>query len=98
MTLTSENGPSEGEDLSPNERCRVRYGGRRTARIGNPGRGSPGDTGRVGPAVQSFPHLSLVISLVPEICHVPVCRLCSSSNGSNRLHLSVVAEIRPGTT
>jgi len=43
-------------------------------------------------------HLSLVISLVPEICHVPVCRLCSSSNGGSRLHLSVVAEIRPGTT
>jgi hypothetical protein len=35
-------------------------------------------------------------SLVPEICHVPVCRLCSSSNGDNRLHLSVVAEATPG--
>jgi hypothetical protein len=36
--------------------------------------------------------LSLVISLAPEICHVPVRRLCSSSNGDNRLHLSVVAD------
>jgi chloramphenicol 3-O-phosphotransferase len=46
----------------------------------------------VANAVALATGLSLVVSLAPEICHVPVCRLCSSSNGDNRLHLSVVAD------
>jgi hypothetical protein len=46
----------------------------------------------VADAVALAIDLSLVISLAPEICHVPVCRLCSSSNGDSRLHLSAAAD------
>jgi hypothetical protein len=46
----------------------------------------------VANAVALATGLSLVISLAPEICHVPVCRLCSTSNRGNQLHLSVTAD------